>query len=85
MSQEKTTSLSLRFVIKQPIFTWSVDIVLISQQFSNLRSLYFQLSNAFTLDTQARDLIKFNEVFTDEGYTPTGTFIGWGATVVSYV
>ncbi|XP_046654745.1 coagulation factor IX-like isoform X1 [Daphnia pulicaria] len=41
-----------------------------------------ELSNAFTLDTQARDLIKFNEVFTDEGYTPTGTFIGWGATVL---
>jgi len=35
--------------------------------------------------TEIRDLIKFNEVFTDppdSSFTPIGTFMGWGATVL---
>jgi hypothetical protein len=36
----------------------------------------------FTLDFLARDLIRFNEVNTDEFITPTGTFMGWGAAKV---
>ena len=43
---------------------------------------YFQLSKSFTLDNTTIGLIKFNEVYTDESFTPAGTFMGWGATVV---
>uniref|UniRef100_A0A0N8EEU8 Clip-domain serine protease n=1 Tax=Daphnia magna TaxID=35525 RepID=A0A0N8EEU8_9CRUS len=40
-----------------------------------------ELSSLIKLDGVLRNFIKFNEVYTDGGFTPTGTFMGWGATV----
>ena len=43
---------------------------------------YFQLSKPITLNATHANNILFNEVYTDEGFTPEGTIMGWGATVV---